>query len=116
MNHLLRVFKALSDETRLRVMILLKQKKLCVYEICEILDLPQSKVSKHLSKLKDLDFVSSERKEQYMYYSLKLIDPILCDLIDDIILNITKYPQIKKDKDNLLNRVNNSDIVNLDTK
>lgn len=106
MEHLLRVFKVLSDETRFRIIVLLKQKKLCVYEICEILKLPQSNVSKHLAKLKDLNFVFGERKEQYVCYTLRLVDPILCNLIDEIIRSIDKYPQLEIDSERLREKEN----------
>ncbi|MDM8534603.1 metalloregulator ArsR/SmtB family transcription factor, partial [Clostridiaceae bacterium HSG29] len=102
MEHLMNVFKILSDETRLRIVVLLKQKQLKVFEICEILELPQSKVSKHLTKLKDLRFVIGERDGQYICYELKLIDPILCNLIDEIILSINNYDLLAKDKKRLL--------------
>ena len=104
MEHLLQVFKVSSDKTRLRIIVLLKQQKLCVYEICEILDLPQSRVSKHLTKLRDLNFVVGERIEQYIFYKLHLIDPVLCHLIDEIIANIDNYPQLIKDQENLSER------------
>jgi ArsR family transcriptional regulator len=44
-------FKVLSDETRLRILILLDRRELCVCEICQILDLSQPKVSRHLAKI-----------------------------------------------------------------
>jgi len=106
MDHLINVFKVMSDKTRFRIIVLLKQQKLRVHEICEILDLPQSKVSKHLAKLKDLNFVVGVREEQYMCYELKLIDPILCDLVEEIIKNIEKYPELAMDRKNLADKKN----------
>ena len=53
MNQLTSIFKLLSDETRLRMMVLLFQQDLCVCEISGILEVPQSRVSKNLSKLRD---------------------------------------------------------------
>jgi len=102
MERLMNVFKILSDETRLRIVVLLKQHKLKVFEICEILELPQSRVSKHLIKMKDLGFVVGEREEQYICYELRLVDPILCDLIDQIILGIDKYEKLENDRNRLL--------------
>ncbi|MDN5464841.1 MAG: metalloregulator ArsR/SmtB family transcription factor [Lactococcus lactis] len=52
-----KLFKALSDRTRVRVLLLLSQKKLCVCQLQKILKLPQSKLSKHLGKLWDLNLV-----------------------------------------------------------
>ena len=45
----LAVFKACSDETRLRLLFLLSERELCVCELVLILDMPQGKISRHLS-------------------------------------------------------------------
>ena len=55
------VFKALADETRLRIFRLLSQQELCVCEIEDILDLPQSLVSNHLAVLRRNGLVESRR-------------------------------------------------------
>ena len=70
MNDLLELFKVLSDETRLRIINLLHNQSLCVCELVDILDLSQPKISKHIAKLRAINLVSTERNEQYIYYSL----------------------------------------------
>ena len=55
------VFKALADETRLRIFRLLTQQELCVCEIEDILDLPQSLVSNHLAVLRRNGLVDRRR-------------------------------------------------------
>ncbi|HML25316.1 MAG TPA: metalloregulator ArsR/SmtB family transcription factor [Methanomethylovorans sp.] len=55
-------FKVLSDETRLRILMLLDRRELCVCEICQILGLPQPKVSRHLAKMRDLDLVRDKKE------------------------------------------------------
>src|SRR3972149_1209427 len=55
------VFKALSDDTRLRIFRLLSQQELCVCEGEDILDLPQSLVSNHLAVLRRNGLVESRR-------------------------------------------------------
>ncbi|MCH4887500.1 winged helix-turn-helix transcriptional regulator [Acidaminobacter sp. JC074] len=98
MDRLTTVFKLLSDETRLRIIVLLKQEQLSVCEICSILDLPQPKVSKHLARLRDLGMVVGDRVENFVFYSPRLMDPPLCNLIDDIIANVNAYPILENDK------------------
>jgi len=98
MKQLVNLFKLLSDESRLRVILLLAQDKLCVCEITGILDLPQPTVSKALSKLRDLDLVMDERSEKYIYYSLKNDDVVFKGIIDDILLNLDNYPALSTDK------------------
>ncbi|HEX9779019.1 MAG TPA: metalloregulator ArsR/SmtB family transcription factor, partial [Geopsychrobacteraceae bacterium] len=52
-----RLFKALSDETRLRILALLQAGELCVCDLMAILDLPQSTVSRHLAYLRNAGLV-----------------------------------------------------------
>ena len=71
MNQLTNIFKILSDETRLRIIILLYQEELCVCELSGILDVPQPKISKNLAKFRDMNLVVDERKDKFVFYSLK---------------------------------------------
>lgn len=66
----LAVFKACSDETRLRLLFLLSERELCVCELVSILNMPQGKVSRHLSTLKHAGLVSDRRDGVWMYYAL----------------------------------------------
>ncbi|MDK2821731.1 MAG: ArsR family transcriptional regulator, arsenate/arsenite/antimonite-responsive transcriptional [Clostridia bacterium] len=97
MDKLINFFKILSDETRLRIMILLYHQELCVCEICGILELSQPKVSKHLAKLRDMGFVRDDRQEQFIFYHLNLKDPVLKDIVQKIVDNIENYPVIQRD-------------------
>ena len=54
MNKLLNYFKVLSDETRLRIMVLLFHNELCVCQLTGITGISQPNVSKHLAKLRDI--------------------------------------------------------------
>lgn len=97
MDKLMNFFKVLSDETRLRILILLYHKKLCVCEIYGIMDESQPKVSKHLAKLRDMGFVKDERQEQFIYYYLTLDEQLFKDILQKIVDNIDNYPTIKND-------------------
>lgn len=65
-------FSALADPTRCRMLWLLQRHELTVSEICAVLQLPQSTVSRHLKTLGDADWVSSRRDGTSRYYSLAL--------------------------------------------
>lgn len=104
MNKLTDFFKILSDETRFRIVILLAKQELCVCEICGVLELPQPKVSKHLAKLRDKGFVKDERKDQFIFYSLKIEDDVLKNFIMNIEDNIHKYTQLSMDRKRLVNK------------
>lgn len=90
------LFKILSDETRLRILIALYHKELCVCQLQEILGESQPKVSKHLGKLRDLKLVRDERKEQYIYYYLN-DNEMLKDILNSIIKNSNEYEKLKGD-------------------
>ena len=64
------MYRCLCDETRLRILHLLKQGSLCVCHFQEILQLPQVAVSKHLAYLRRTKMVEARRHEQWMIYSL----------------------------------------------
>jgi ArsR family transcriptional regulator len=64
-------FRALSDPTRLRcLLLLLVEERLCVCELVHALDLSQPRVSRHLGHLRDLGIVQDERRGQWMHYRL----------------------------------------------
>jgi ArsR family transcriptional regulator, arsenate/arsenite/antimonite-responsive transcriptional repressor len=67
---LLQILKALSDETRIRILNILKCSELCVCEIEEILEINQSNASRHLEKLRNTNMITSQKKAQWVYYGL----------------------------------------------
>ncbi len=85
MKNLLNVLKALSDETRLRIINLLYERELCVCDIMEALKISQTKASRHLSCLKNAGLVEDRKQAQWVYYSVikgtdtKFIDTLIYD-------------------------------------
>ena len=71
---LLDSFSALADVMRCRILWLLERHELTVSELCTVLQLPQSTVSRHLRQLADAEWVSSRRDGTSRYYALAL-DP-----------------------------------------
>lgn len=66
-----RLFKALSEEARLRILnLLLHQKTLSVSDLELILDFTQTKTSRHMNHLKNAGLVKYSRKDQWIFYSL----------------------------------------------
>jgi ArsR family transcriptional regulator len=72
LNNQQKIFKALSDSNRLRILRMLKEKNLCVCEITSILDLAVSTVSQHLKILKNADFILEQKDGKWVNY---LINP-----------------------------------------
>jgi len=67
-----KIFKALSDTNRLRILRMLNNRSLCVCEIREILQLATSTVSAHLSILKEADLIVDEKDNKWVNYSLNV--------------------------------------------
>lgn len=101
MDDLLAFFKLLSDEMRLRIILLLSRQVLCVCELCEILNVPQPRMSQQLAKLRDLGFVQDERKGQWMMYRLNLSDSVVIKIVTAIEENLDRYPVLAQDLEDL---------------
>lgn len=85
------IFKAFSDESRVRILFLLyKKKELTISDLEYILDYTQTKTSRHLSYLKNSGLVNAKKVDQWVFYSLK--DEVK-DIID-LIFNFLSKDQI----------------------
>lgn len=67
---LTRAFKALGDETRLRIIALLAHGELCVCHLEEALGLPQPHISRHLATLRAAGLVEARRDGSWVFYKL----------------------------------------------
>jgi DNA-binding transcriptional ArsR family regulator len=67
---LIRIYQCLCDRTRLRMLHLLAQGPLCVCHFQSVLREPQVKISKHLAYLRERGLVESERRGNWVVYSL----------------------------------------------
>jgi len=70
MQDILNIFKALSDETRLRVLKLLAQGELCVCDIVAALDIIQPKISFHLSVLREAGLIKDRKQGKWVHYRI----------------------------------------------
>ena len=67
---LIQILKALSDETRVRILNLLINGEMCVGEIECLLNINQSNASRHLSTLKNAYLITYEKNAQWIFYSI----------------------------------------------
>lgn len=89
MKNIARTFKALSDETRLRIILLLQAEgELCVCDLMAVLGLPQSTVSRHLAYLKRSCLVDTRRQGVWMYYQLSRES---CDLCRELLATLRHH-------------------------
>jgi DNA-binding transcriptional ArsR family regulator len=87
-----RICKALSDDSRIRILNLLQHhEELCISDIEQILDFTQTKTSRHLNYLKNSGIVNPRKSDQWVFYRIK-------EEVQDIINQIVGY----MDRDHVL--------------
>ncbi len=84
---LLKIFKALSEDIRLQMMLLLSKKDFCVCELTELLNISQPRASKHLIYLKNLNILKTYKDQKYNFYTINRD----LDMIDDIVRVLKKH-------------------------
>jgi ArsR family transcriptional regulator len=103
MKKTVKILKALSDPTRLRIVILLLERDLCVCELLFILNMEQSRISHQLRILRDAELVEDIRDGKWIVYTIpneirKNLEPLFGLYFGKDLLQSDK---IKQDKDNL---------------
>jgi ArsR family transcriptional regulator len=82
------LFKALSDESRLRIVKLLSGGELCVCDLTQALEMGQSKVSRHLAYLKESGLIVGRDEGKWSYYALakprNLLQRELLAMVDEL--------------------------------
>lgn len=110
MKEFTKLFKALSDSNRVRILKLLQQKSLCVCEITDILDISTSTVSSHLSILREAGFISDSKDGKWVNYSLNKSsnNPVLHQILAMLPAWLNDDEFIIKDnkKSKVINRIN----------
>lgn len=86
MRELVKSFKALSDETRLRILKLLLERECCVCEVMQALDISQTRASRNLSALYDAGFLELRKEGLWSLYSIdqKGVKAYMSDLIEAV--------------------------------
>lgn len=97
----LAVFKALSDKTRVRILLLLMKRDLCVCELMFILKMEQSRVSHQLQVLKNADLVRDERERKWMIYSISPArKKMVLTIFNKVMPELKDTPETQLDKEN----------------
>lgn len=92
MRDFAKLFRALSDETRIRILKVLLERECCVCEVMQALDISQSRASRNLGILEDAGFIKSSRAGLWIVYS-----------IDEQETNSYAYQLIELLRDSLVN-------------
>jgi ArsR family transcriptional regulator len=97
-----RMFKALGDDVRLRIVALLAHGELCVCHIEEALELMQSNASRHLGILRRAGIVQSDRRDKWVYYRLAPQADAACKRhFKALVASFSKQDVLRKDVERL---------------
>jgi ArsR family transcriptional regulator len=98
-----RLFKALGDETRLRIVALLSHGELCVCHIHEALALPQPSVSRQLAVLRAAGIVLDRREGSWVHYRLAAqSDPECARQLRGLVRSFARQEVLRRDVEKLL--------------
>lgn len=93
------VAKAISDESRARILMMLSTGELCVCQVIEVLGLAPSTVSKHLSILRQAGLIEARKEGRWIYYRIsnKITDPMIKKAYDWVYGSLAKDSQVRSD-------------------
>ena len=91
-NRAVDLFHALSDETRLEIVELLRKGERCVCELTDTLDAAQSRLSFHLRVLRDAGIVRDRKDGRWVYYEL---EPEAFEEIESLVTAMKPRPQAR---------------------
>lgn len=94
--------QALADVNRLRILnLLLQTKELCVCDIERVLAIPQTRVSRHLTILRNSGWVTSRREGRWMHYRVTDDTPFKHELVRGFRKQWTEVPEFIQDIERL---------------
>ncbi|WP_411826544.1 ArsR/SmtB family transcription factor [Luteolibacter sp. AS25] len=100
-------FRALADETRWRIVHLVKDCALCVCELADIMSMPQSSVSSHVQIIRKAGLLESERCGKWTYFRIHTdYLPLLSEIISSLPDELDHGSDLKKRQDRLADREN----------
>ena len=99
------ILKALADSNRLRILNLLHEKTLCVCDLEAVLELNQSNLSRHLSRLKQAGIVKARKEALFTYYSREKLSPPYGEIVDSLCEAIHHDPAWETDRTRLKQRL-----------
>jgi len=103
MRDLVKAMKALSDETRLRILNLLLVRECCVCEVMQALDISQTRASRNLSALYDAGFLKLRKDGLWSLYSIDREEtkPYYTDLVEAVRKGLKGNELVARDRERL---------------
>jgi ArsR family transcriptional regulator len=103
MRDTVKAFKALSDETRLRILNILQERECCVCEVMQALDISQTRASRNLGILYDAGLIKLRKEGLWSLYSIdrEQSEEYLSALVQAATRALEKNKQVKEDRERL---------------
>jgi len=103
MRETIKAFKALSDETRLRILNILLERECCVCEVMQALDISQTRASRNLAALYEAGFLKLRRDGLWSLYSINRDDmnEYLADLVQAVTKALEGNKALEQDRERL---------------
>jgi len=106
MKELVSMAKVLSDPSRVRILVALRERELCVCELCTALAMTQSTLSTHLKVIRQAGLVSARKEGKWMYYrTAQTSERLLVQLFQSFSSSLKNDPVLSRDSKNLKDRL-----------
>jgi ArsR family transcriptional regulator len=98
-----KLFLALSDRTRLRLLSLMLDGEVCVCFFVEVLQAPQPTISRHLAYLRNAGIVQARREGKWMHYRIvEPKDPHALRIFREVCVWLREQPEMQRDRERLI--------------
>jgi len=113
LNDYVKVFKALGEPTRLKILKLLSVRPMFVCELESVLQMSQPRISQHLRTMKEAGLVTEQKDAQRTYYSLQMdyLDQSVDNLITFFHIDLADLPQFKEEHLRVKQLDSNADVA-----
>lgn len=97
-----KLFRALADPTRLRILNLISDQEICVCFFVDVLGEGQPKISRHLAYLRSAGIVASRREGKWMHYKLEMPeDANAAEILRSTLKSLRRDPKMQRDREKL---------------
>jgi ArsR family transcriptional regulator len=97
-----KIFRALADPTRLRLLNLMSEQEVCVCYFIEVIGAPQPKISRHLAYLRKAGIVAARREGKWMHYRLSIPrDSHPASILKTTLAALQKDKSMQRDRERL---------------
>lgn len=79
MEHIVQTFKALADENRLKILVILSRRRICAKGLAKHLEISEAAVSQHIKILKNVGIIIGHKVGYFVHYELQ--EPLLFDIV-----------------------------------